>query len=780
MHRRRRRRRRHGRGDRRGARAAPRSPCSSACPASARSCWPPATGAATSRTRTSTRGASTARTPASPARRWRRSTSRRHSPSSAGLGIEPREEEAGKIFPRSGQASAVLDVLRHELAHLGVETRCEAEVTRLAPRRGGVGGRHARRDAAGAAPSCSPAAGGRRRSSARTAAATSWSRPLGHRLIRRFPALTRIRVASPFLKHLKGVKIEGVASLVPQAGSAPRRAPAPRPGERRRRRDPLHRDRPLRPADPRPEPPRRRAGAARRADPRACSISARKSRRATWRRCCAALLRAAPDVSAELALVGFLHKRLIAPVLEVAGIPDPTRPAASLGEPRGPRRRRGAQGLATSRSPAPTPGPTRRSPPAASTSRSVDPATLESRLAPGLFFAGEVLDIDGDCGGFNLQWAWSSGHLAGPGGGARSNPPSAARGRADDSRLRGPAPARPRRGGRCASALLERLGIPPEELLAWRVARRSVDARKKDRVQLVYLLDAEVADPAAAARARRGREARARARVPLRAAAARGRAARRAAGRRRQRPRRALRRAAARRGRLPAARARARPAGRASARSTSRALLERGAFDPESNVVFGEGGAGPSPTASSTRSSATSAATRSSPSSRPAAPPAEILVSAKPHIGTDHLRRVVPALRARIVAAGGEVRFGARVDDLARRGGPGARGVAVDGEARSPPAPSSSPPGTARATPSPAATRAASALAPKPFSLGVRVEHPQAAIDRAQHGRAAGTRAWRRGVQARARTAPRAARSTPSACAPAARWWRRPPSPTAS
>ena len=32
---------------------------------------------------------------------------------------------------------------------------------------------------------------------------------------------------------------------------------------------------------------------------------------------------------------------------------------------------------------------------------------------PGLFVCGEVLDVDGDCGGYNLQWAWSSGHLAG-------------------------------------------------------------------------------------------------------------------------------------------------------------------------------------------------------------------------------------------------------------------------------------------------------------------------------------------------------------------------------
>jgi len=42
-----------------------------------------------------------------------------------------------------------------------------------------------------------------------------------------------------------------------------------------------------------------------------------------------------------------------------------------------------------------------------------DPTTMESRLVPGLYACGEVLDIDGDCGGYNLQWAWSSGRLAG-------------------------------------------------------------------------------------------------------------------------------------------------------------------------------------------------------------------------------------------------------------------------------------------------------------------------------------------------------------------------------
>ncbi len=42
-----------------------------------------------------------------------------------------------------------------------------------------------------------------------------------------------------------------------------------------------------------------------------------------------------------------------------------------------------------------------------------DPDTMESRLVPGLYACGEVLDIDGDCGGYNLQWAWSSGRMAG-------------------------------------------------------------------------------------------------------------------------------------------------------------------------------------------------------------------------------------------------------------------------------------------------------------------------------------------------------------------------------
>jgi predicted flavoprotein YhiN len=39
--------------------------------------------------------------------------------------------------------------------------------------------------------------------------------------------------------------------------------------------------------------------------------------------------------------------------------------------------------------------------------------TMESRVVPGLHLAGEVLDVDGRIGGFNFQWAWASGFVAG-------------------------------------------------------------------------------------------------------------------------------------------------------------------------------------------------------------------------------------------------------------------------------------------------------------------------------------------------------------------------------
>ena len=43
----------------------------------------------------------------------------------------------------------------------------------------------------------------------------------------------------------------------------------------------------------------------------------------------------------------------------------------------------------------------------------IDPSTMQSRRCPGLFLVGEILDVDGRIGGFNFQWAWATGHVAG-------------------------------------------------------------------------------------------------------------------------------------------------------------------------------------------------------------------------------------------------------------------------------------------------------------------------------------------------------------------------------
>lgn len=55
----------------------------------------------------------------------------------------------------------------------------------------------------------------------------------------------------------------------------------------------------------------------------------------------------------------------------------------------------------------------------------VDLATMESRRCPGLYLAGEILDVDGRLGGFNFQWAWASGHVAGVGAAQASSRSSA-------------------------------------------------------------------------------------------------------------------------------------------------------------------------------------------------------------------------------------------------------------------------------------------------------------------------------------------------------------------
>ena len=168
-------------------------------------------------------------------------------------------------------------------------------------------------------------------------------------------------------------------------------------------------------------------------------------------------------------------------------------------------------------------------------------------------------------------------------------------------------------------------------------------------------------------------------------------------------------------------------------------LWRKGRLDPESNVQFGEGGAG-------TFSDGKLYSQIKDPQFRgrkvltefvKAGAPAEILYVAKPHIGTFKLVTMVENMRAEILALGGEIRFGSRVEDIDIVQGE-VRGLRLaDGEAIAASHVVLAIGHSARDTFEMLYGRGVHVEA-KPFSIGVRVEHPQSLIDRARLGPNAG------------------------------------------
>ncbi len=114
----------------------------------------------------------------------------------------------------------------------------------------------------------------------------------------------------------------------------------------------------------------------------------------------------------EFSLVGLVNKRLIPVLLKEAAIEDAKRPAANLTIQEIEKistiltnwqfKITGTKGWTSAQVTA-----------GGVATNEINQNTMESTMVKGLFLAGEILDIDGQCGGFNLQWAWSSGFVAG-------------------------------------------------------------------------------------------------------------------------------------------------------------------------------------------------------------------------------------------------------------------------------------------------------------------------------------------------------------------------------
>ncbi len=291
---------------------------------------------------------------------------------------------------------------------------------------------------------------------------------------------------------------------------------------------------------------------------------------------------------------------------------------------------------------------------------------------------------------------------------------------------------------RAAAARL--LQVPASAVLSCRLTRKSVDARKKDDVHYACTLRVTLA----------GEEAAALRRCPWPHAQA-------AEAFFTQAPA-----AAARAGRPRPVVVGGGPAGLFAALTLAKAglaplLVERGKpaqersrdvasfwaggpLDPESNVQFGEGGAGTFSDGKLTTGTKDPRIQAVLLALHEAGAPEEILYQAKPHIGTDRLLNVVQGLRLAIAALGGEVRFRCRLSDLTIAGGAlraavlcgpdGPEDVACDALILAT--------GHSARDTFAMLQRRGVALEAKAFSVGARIEHPQSAVDRAQYGAFAG------------------------------------------
>ncbi len=312
------------------------------------------------------------------------------------LGLLTAEEPSGRVYPFSDQAGSVVDVLRFAAEARGVELRTGAEVYGLRRWEDGflVGLLSEGLGFDRVIVCCGGVAGGRLGG---TKSGYELLASLGHGLTPLYPALVQLKTPPERVRALKGVRADARVRIekegVPLAESA---------GEVQFTEYGL--------SGPAVFEVSRAAstageGAVARLD------LLRGTPMPELEAMLAARCRDFPRLTGENLLTGLVHNRLGRVVLREAGFTQ-DRPLTAFNA----RARARIAGVVKDFA-LPVTG-TMGFDNAQVTAGGVptaefEPGTLQSRLVPGLYAAGEVLDVDGDCGGFNLQWAWASGRLAG-------------------------------------------------------------------------------------------------------------------------------------------------------------------------------------------------------------------------------------------------------------------------------------------------------------------------------------------------------------------------------
>ena len=161
---------------------------------------------------------------------------------------------------------------------------------------------------------------------------------------------------------------------------------------------------------------------------------------------------------------------------------------------------------------------------------------------------------------------------------------------------------------------------------------------------------------------------------------------------------------------------------------------ERGELKRESNVHFGEGGAGAFSDGKLTSRANNPRTGNIKRTLVELGAPPDIMIDAKPHIGTDRLRGVVVNFREKLLALGCEIRFGAKVSDLLIRGNR-VCGVVVNADEEIMADHLILAMGQHADDTYEMLHKKGVSMAPKPFSMGLRVEHPQQLINELQYGK---------------------------------------------
>ena len=315
------------------------------------------------------------------------------------IGVDCVTRPDGKVYPASEQAGAVLDALRLTAEAQGVTILCERKADAIKKTKNGwsvitdgeaytapyvlvtVGG------------AAAPALGG-------SAEGYRLLTDHGCRKTPLFPSIVQLRTATDFVRSVKGIRVDAALRLclngkevAQQTGevlftdyglSGPAVMYASRPAadwERQKKGDfTAHLD--LLP------------------DWSLVDLTARVEARGRL-----------PGRTLEDLLTGLTHKRVGQTILRVAGVLPLTRPADSLTAQEAARIAAtlkdwclpvtGTQGFGGAQVTA-----------GGIAAEEIDSATMAVKRLPGVYAAGEVLDVDGDCGGFNLQFAWSSAYVA--------------------------------------------------------------------------------------------------------------------------------------------------------------------------------------------------------------------------------------------------------------------------------------------------------------------------------------------------------------------------------